>query len=76
MAQYQLGVPRSDGETFCFVFTFIWQEEVAKIFKVPRAPHNVNSARAITWSVGVTIYYIIFPSTSPGFTRQNNFEKN
>ena len=26
-----------------------WQEDVAKIFKVPGAPHNVNPARAITW---------------------------
>ena len=37
------------------VFTYIWQEDVAKIFKVPRAPHNINLARAITRLIGVTI---------------------
>ena len=42
------------------IFTCIWQEDVAKIFKVPRAPHNVNLARAITWIVGVTIYCTTF----------------
>ena len=31
------------------VFTYIWQKDVAKIFKVPRSPHNINLARAITW---------------------------
>ena len=39
---------RSDGRTFFLVFTYIWQEDVAKILKVPRAPHNVNLAQAIT----------------------------
>ena len=42
------------------VFTYIWQEDVAKIFKVPRAPHNINLPRAITRLVGVTIYCTIF----------------
>ena len=42
------------------VFTYIWQEDVEKIFKVPRAPHNINLARAIAWLVGITIYCTIF----------------
>ena len=42
------------------VFTYIWQENVAKISKVPRAPHNINLARAIAWLVGVNIYCTIF----------------
>ena len=63
----------SNGETY------IWQEDDAKIIKVPWAPHNINLARAITWLVGGTIYCTIlkqqFTSTSPVFTRQNTFEK-
>ena len=59
------------------VFTYVWQEDVAKIFKVPRAPHNINLARARTWLIGVTIYCTIFKqqstSTTPVFTRQNTF---
>ena len=42
------------------VFTYIWQEDVAKIFKVPRAPHNKNLAQAISWLIGVTINCAIF----------------
>ena len=42
------------------VFTYILQEDVAKIFKVPRFPHNINLVRAITWLIGVTIYCTIF----------------
>ena len=42
------------------VFIYIWQEDVAKIFKVPTAPHNINLARAITWLIGVTINCTIF----------------
>ena len=43
MAPYQLGAPRSDGETFfCLHLYSIWQEDVAKIFKVPRASRNVK----------------------------------
>ena len=35
------------------VFTYVWQEDVAKIFKVQRAPpHNINLAQAITWLIG------------------------
>ena len=33
--------PRSDGKNF-LVFTYIWQEDVAKIPKVPGALHNKN----------------------------------
>ena len=46
------------------VFTYIWQEDVAKIFKVPRAPHNINLDRAITWLIGVTINCAIFKQQS------------
>ena len=45
MAQYQLGAPRSDGETLV-VFTYIWQNNIAKILREPRTPSNQNSARA------------------------------
>ena len=34
---------RSDGETF-FFFTYIWQEDLAKIPKVPGAQRDVNLA--------------------------------
>ena len=45
---------------FLLVFTYICQEDIAKISKVPRAPRNVNSVRAMTWLGGVTIYFNIF----------------
>ena len=45
------------------VFTYIWQEDFAKIFKVPRAPHNINLAWAITWLVGVIILLYHFKIT-------------
>ena len=48
MAGTVLGALRSDGNTLLLVYTYVWQEDVAKIFKVPGAPHNVNPARAIT----------------------------
>ena len=35
--------------TLFLVHTYVWQEDVAKIFKVPGDPRNVNPARAITW---------------------------
>ena len=38
---YSARAPRSDGKTF-LVFTYIWQEDVANIPKVPAAPCNVN----------------------------------
>ena len=49
MTEYQ--VPRAQVKDF---FCYIWQEDVAKISKVPEAPGNVNQARVITWLVGVT----------------------
>ena len=48
MAGTVLGALRSDGNTLLLVYTYVWQEDVAKIFKVPGAPHNVNQARTIT----------------------------
>ena len=42
------GALRSDGKTLFLVYTYVWQENVAKIFEVPGAPRNVNPARAIT----------------------------
>ena len=42
------------------VFTYIWQEDLAKISKVPGTPCNVNPAQLITWLVSVTIYCTIF----------------
>ena len=50
---------QNDGKTF-LLFTYIWQEDVANIFKVPGSRCNVNPARAITWLLGVTIYCTIF----------------
>ena len=41
---HSVRAPCSDGKTF-FGFTSIWQENVAKIHKVPGAPYNVNPAR-------------------------------
>ena len=35
------------------VFTYIWQEDIAKIPQVPEAPDNIMVAR-------LTIYYTIF----------------
>ena len=43
------------------VFTYIWQEDVVNILKLPKAPRNVNPSRAITfWQVGLSINYTIF----------------
>ena len=39
------GAPRSDGKIFFGLFTYIWQEDVAIIPKIPGAPRNVNPAR-------------------------------
>ena len=39
--------PRSDGKTFFSLFTYIWEEDLAKFPQVSRAPRNVNPARAI-----------------------------
>ena len=43
------GALRSDGKTLFLVYTYIWQENVADISKVPGAPRNLNPARTITW---------------------------
>ena len=47
--------PRSNGKTL-LVFTYVWQEDPAKIFKVPRAQHKVNPARSITRLVSASKY--------------------
>ena len=68
-----------DLRRFFLVFTYIWQEDLAKISKVLGAPRNVNLARSKTWLVSVTIYCTIFQSqftsTLPVFTRRYTFEK-
>ena len=53
------GAPSSDCEIFLAV-TYIWLEDVAKIFEVPKAQCNVNPAQVIIWLVSVTIYRTIF----------------
>ena len=45
--------PRAQMLKLFLVFTYIWQEDVAKI-------PNVPGAREIAWLVGVTIYCSIF----------------
>ena len=40
---------RSNYTSLFLVYTYVWQEDVAKIFKVPGAPRNASPARAITW---------------------------
>ena len=72
--------PRAQRVSIFWVFTYIWQEDVAKIPKVTEASQSVNPARTITWLVGVTTYCTsIFQqqstSTSPVFTRQNTVGK-
>ena len=52
--------PRAQMLRLLFVFTYILQEDVVKIFKVLGATRNVNSAGAITSLAIVTIYYTIF----------------
>ena len=42
MAHAVPGALRSDGKTLFLVYTYVWQEDVAKISKVPGAPRNVN----------------------------------
>ena len=59
MAQCQGPRVQNEDKTI-LVFTYIWQEDVAKIFKVPGAPRNVNPAWAIAWLQGVTIFCTIF----------------
>ena len=59
--------PHSDNKTFfgLYLFRSFWQEDIAKITKVRRAPRNVNLARSIAWLVGVTIYCIFFNNNLP-----------
>ena len=37
--------PRAQIVELFLVFTYIWQEDIAKISKEPEAPRNVNPAR-------------------------------
>ena len=43
---------RAQMMQICKIFTYIWQENVAKISEVPGAPRNVNPTSAITSFVG------------------------
>ena len=65
IAMAQCQGPRTQMVRLFFVFVYTWQEDVPKFRKVPGAPRNVNSARAITWLVGVVIYSTIFNNNSP-----------
>ena len=56
------GATRSDGETF-FGINLHYAEKFVKIFEVPWAPSNINTGRAITWLVGITIYCTILKIT-------------
>ena len=47
--------PRSQIVRLFWVFTCIWQKDVAKIFKDSWAPRNVNPAQAITWLASATV---------------------
>ena len=59
MALYLLG-PRAQMVRLFVVFTYIRQEDVEKISKVPSTQRNVNLARAMTWLVDIAIYCTIF----------------
>ena len=65
------GAWRSNVRLF-LVFIYTWQEDVAKIPKVPGAPRNVYLAQAITSLVGITTYCTII-TIHLHFT---SFEKN
>ena len=57
------GAPRSNK-------TFVWSlpvfgKQILPKSQVPGAQLNVNAARAITWFVGVTIYWTFFNNNSP-----------
>ena len=49
------------------VFTYIWQEIVAKITQVPKAPRTTQSQSGPdnTWLVGVTINAAFIKNNSP-----------
>ena len=55
--------PRSD-KTF-FILHLYLAGKYCKNLKVPEAQLNVNSARAITWFVGVTMYSTFFNYKTP-----------
>ena len=56
----ELRAPRSDAEPF-FNFINIWQQDAAKKKQQNvKAPRYVNLAQAMTWLIGVVIYYTIF----------------
>ena len=72
---------RAQMVTF-FVFTYIWQEDVAKISKALKALHHVNPARAnnrvrkrnhhsILYHFSITINLHL-----ASFSRQNTLKKN
>ena len=54
-----LEAPRSDGKIYFCPFSYIWQENVTIIPKVPGAPRIVISAWEIARLAGVTIYYSV-----------------
>ena len=58
MAHCQGPPVQNDGKTFLVFFTYIWQEDVAKISKVPGTPRNVNLNRAKHWLVSVLFYHV------------------
>ena len=72
--------PRLGHKTFFLVFTYSWQEDIVKIFEVPKAPRKVNPARTITCLVYAqpsiaSFSTITFHLTLPVFTQQNSFKK-
>ena len=55
--------PRSDKT--CFDLHLYLAEKYCKNLKMPGAQLNINPAWAITWFVGVAIYYTFFNNNSP-----------
>ena len=53
--------PRAQMQSLFFNFINIWQQDAAKKKQQNvEAPRNVNLAQAMTWLIGVVIYYTIF----------------
>ena len=48
--------PRAQMVRLFLIFSYIWQEDVAKLPKVPGALRNINPARAITWLCSPAIF--------------------
>ena len=77
MAQCQW--PRAHMVKLFLVFTYIWQEDLAKIFKKPGPWRNVNPAPGymfrgrnhLLYHFSITIHL----STLPVFTQQNTLKK-